>query len=158
MLGIGILCLLGAGAMFRLLNLSASFAAGVYLFTLTSVGAMLCLPALAALRQPRAKLARAVTSVSRWSYAMYLVNIPIFMWLEREAGRALEDPFTAAIAAITGLALTVYASALLHYTFEMPILRWRDRRMSASPKTGAGFKRPRAELCAPRISPSRALL
>ena len=148
-LGIGLLCLCGAGAMYQLLPLGSSFAGGTHLLTLTSLGAMLCLPSLAALRTPRSKLAQAVTLVSKWSYAMYLVNLPIFIWLEREAGRALEEPLTAAVAAASGLMFTVIASAALHYLYETPILRWRDRRLNVSGEAGASPGRLPAEPRAP---------
>ena len=127
----GILCLLGAATMFRLLPLDASFAGRTHLFTLTSLGTMLCLPALAAMRAPRGKFAMGVTLTSKWSYAMYLVNFPIFMWLARESGLGLFEPSTAAIAAATAVLLTVVAAAALHYFYETPILRWRDRRVGA---------------------------
>jgi peptidoglycan/LPS O-acetylase OafA/YrhL len=133
-LACGLLCLLGAGVMFRVLPLNTSFAARTHLFTLTSLGTMLCLPALAAMRTPRGKFALGITFTSKWSYAMYLVNFPIFTWLMRESGLGLLEPSTAAIAATTGLVLTVIASAALHYFYETPILRWRDRRVGAHAK------------------------
>jgi len=76
---------------------------------------------------------------------MYLVNLPIFIWLEREAGRALEEPLTAAVAAASGLMFTVIASAALHYLYETPILRWRDRRLNVSGEVGASPGRLPAE-------------
>jgi peptidoglycan/LPS O-acetylase OafA/YrhL len=135
-LACGILCLAGAAAMFRLLPLNTSFAARTHLFTLTSLGTMLCLPALAAMRPPAGKLAMSITFTSKWSYAMYLVNCPILLWLMRESGRGLLEPLTAAVAATTGLVLTVIASAALHHFYETPILRWRDRRVSPQAKPG----------------------
>ena len=152
-LGIGLLCLCGAAAMYQLLPLKTSFAAGTHLLSLTSLGAMLCLPSLAALRTPRGKLAQAVTLCSKWSYAMYLVNLPILIWLEREAGRALEEPLTASVAAASGLMFTVIASAALHYFYEMPILRWRDRRLRGSGETGANSGRRQGETQAHRDEP-----
>ncbi len=145
----GLLCLLGVGMMFRNLDLNHSSAARTHLFTLTSLGAMLCLPALANMRTSGGKFALGVQLTSKWSYAMYLVNFPIFMWLARESGLGLAEPFTASVAAATAIFLTVVASALLHYGFEMPILRWRDRRLAATseravdtPSTSASSVQP----------------
>ena len=73
---------------------------------------------------------------------MYLVNLPILIWLEREAGRALDEPVTASVAAASGLMFTVVASAALHYFYETPILRWRDRRLRGSGETGANSGQP----------------
>jgi len=128
----GLLCLLGAGAMFRLLPLNVSFAARTHLFTLTSAGAMLCLPALAAIQVSRGKMTLGVTCLSKWSYAMYLVNFPIFMWLARHVAYGLLHPVTAGATAAAGLALSILASAVLHYCYESPILRWRDRHVTAT--------------------------
>ena len=125
----GILCLLAAAWMFRFLPLNSSFAARTHFYTLTSLGAALCLPALTSLRSSGGNLAGGVTFISKWSYAMYLVNFLIFAWLARQAGEGLVEPVTAAVAASTGLLHTVVASAAIHYIYETPILRWRDRRL-----------------------------
>lgn len=133
---VGVLCLLAAVWIFRFLSLRSSFAGRTHLYTLTPLGAALCLPALTHLRHSGSKFGIAVTSLSKWSYAMYLVNFPIFAWLAREAGEGLVEPVTAGVAAATALLLTVVASAALHYLYEMPILRWRDRHLGAAHADG----------------------
>jgi peptidoglycan/LPS O-acetylase OafA/YrhL len=126
-LSLGIASLVGVCWMFRTLPLDESFAARTHLFTLTSIGAMLCLPAVESLRAPGKRTAVAISCVSRWSYSLYLVNFLIFQWLAREAGLGLFETGTALVAAITGLFLSVVASAVVYHGFELPILKLRDR-------------------------------
>ena len=127
----GLLCLFAAGTMFRFLPLNTSFAARTHLFTLTSLGAMLCLPALAALRAAPGKWALGITCLSQWSYALYLVNFPIFMWLWRRVAYGFLHPEIALSTAAGGVVLSILVAAALHYLFERPILRWRDRHVRA---------------------------
>jgi peptidoglycan/LPS O-acetylase OafA/YrhL len=132
----GLLCLVGAGLMFRFLPVNGSFAARTHLFTLTSVGAMLCLPALAALHSVPGKLAGGATRLSQWSYALYLVNVPVFtgcsVWLAGHVHDGFRQPATAGWTAFTAVSLSLLASAALHYGYERPILRWRDRHVRAT--------------------------
>ncbi len=145
----GVACLITAGWMFRNFRLDESFIARTHLFTLTSLGVALCLPWLESLRCPQGALGKAITGLSKWSYSLYLVNFLIFQWLARETGLGLGEPSTAFIAAMTGLFLSVVASALVYYTFELPILRWRDRGRHSKEKAAAPGGTPEA---APNIA------
>jgi len=143
-LALGIAGLVGAGWMFYSLSLDKSFAARTHLFTLTSLGAALCLPALESLRTKGGRGTVAITYLSKWSYSLYLVNFLIFQWLARESGLGLAETGTALVAASTGVFLSVFVAAVVYHGFELPILKWRDgwtrRNQQKSGTSGTGQK------------------
>ncbi|WP_157195830.1 acyltransferase family protein [Bradyrhizobium sp. YR681] len=76
--------------------------------------------------------ATSVTALSKWSYSLYLVNIPVIIVIHSiwklEPDVAAATVMSAVIYA--GICL-LFAAALYHY-FERPILNWRDQRTLAT--------------------------
>jgi peptidoglycan/LPS O-acetylase OafA/YrhL len=77
-------------------------------------------------------VAGGITALSKWSYSLYLVNLPVIIVIHSywplERGMALA---TIASAALYGGICIGLAAGLYHY-FERPILSWRDRKILAN--------------------------
>jgi peptidoglycan/LPS O-acetylase OafA/YrhL len=76
-----------------------------------------------------ATAAGAITALSKWSYSLYLVNLPVIIVIHSywPFERSI-DLATVASAALYGGICLVLAAGLYHY-FERPILSWRDRKI-----------------------------
>ncbi len=73
-------------------------------------------------------LDRGLEAVARWSYSMYLCNVPLIImaqqWLGPQAGGSAPVAWAAFLGYLT--VVTVLAAAVYHY-FEYPVTRLRDR-------------------------------
>ncbi|MEP6956537.1 MAG: acyltransferase [Chthoniobacterales bacterium] len=109
------------------------FFARTFRFTLVSLGCALLLPWSSRWQLARETFAsRTVRKVALWSYALYLVHLPLFAVAVHYAS-ADQQP-TAARALLSffaQLATAVFLSALLYRFFEKPITRWRERTAPA---------------------------
>ncbi|MEQ8435133.1 MAG: acyltransferase [Oceanicaulis sp.] len=70
------------------------------------------------------KAPRALVAVGDWSYALYLVHLPIIAALARLWAGAFADGGAAASIAflVTGAALSLAGAAVMHHLFERPVL------------------------------------
>lgn len=98
----------------------------IVLFNAMDIGCALMLPAAFAFRGGPAWLDRPIVWLSLWSYALYLCHRPVMMFLGRRV-RSLEfDAFTIP-PWVAGLLTMLIVAAAVHYLFEAPIMRLRDR-------------------------------
>jgi peptidoglycan/LPS O-acetylase OafA/YrhL len=114
---------------FFVLDLQNSWYARTWLSSVITLGFACCLPWAAALRRLGPDwLETGVHRIALWSYAMYLLNIPMSIWLSQSWGeltaRSVGAGWTVFIV-YWGLVVGL-AAAVFHY-FESPILRLRDR-------------------------------
>lgn len=70
---------------------------------------------------------RLVSWISRTSYSLYLVHLPIIFWVADHVSASWAAWVRAGLATV----LTLAATALLHYGVERPFLRLRDRHYPA---------------------------
>lgn len=126
----GISIIAAAAALAYASVIDQSFSARVFVFSLTGLGAAALLPWLVALNAaPWRAATRAIFALAIWSYALYLVHMPVLrIWQELLPPPA--DWSSAWLQAGIYLALSITAAALTYVGFERPVLRWRDRHFS----------------------------
>jgi len=112
-------------------EIDSSMPARVFVFTLNGLGCALLLPWLTALPTDRNRWSvRSIAALARWSYALYLVHMPIM-----RIGLALLPPVKnfgmAWLYAICFVVMSVAAAALVYRVFERRVLHWRDRLLPA---------------------------
>ena len=103
---------------------------GMAVLTAVSPAAALLVPFCASLPSTRSTLNRYATLISAWSYAIYLCHVPVIRMLGRFFGD--ERLATPAVVVIAWVVVFGVAAAV-HYGFERPVLRWRDRLTAARP-------------------------
>ena len=126
------LCLAATGLFFRL-DKDHGFFARTFFFSLTSLGFALLLPFADQWRTAsRAPLIRATRATARWSYSLYLCNLPIFHLVVAWAGDTSPHPWMhrLGLAALTA-ALCFAAAAFLYRFLEKPILDRRRPELTA---------------------------
>jgi peptidoglycan/LPS O-acetylase OafA/YrhL len=102
----------------------AATVAGALVLTAASFGCALVLPYCSLIRWKRSLFNQGAYLVSVWSYSIYLSHVLIVSSVAARLGDPqLHKPLIIAIA----WASTFAASAAVYYSFERPILRWRDR-------------------------------
>ncbi len=81
--------------------------------------------------------ARVVDALARWSYPLYLVNMPV-LWAMTLVGQG-QSPvaLTGVLRFLVWLMLSLLFAALVHRSLERPLLAWRARVLSVSPATSA---------------------
>lgn len=100
---------------------------GVILFTLTSAGLALLLPAITRLPRPTPWLARTVTGISLVSYSAYLVHYSLVIPLLRQLNAAGYLPLGAGLALYLPLSLLLAAG--VYALYEKPMMRCRDLQL-----------------------------
>ncbi len=104
-----------------------SVPARVFAFSLNGMGCALLLPWLASLpSDSERRSVRSIAALARWSYALYLVHMPIM----RIGLALLPMPNSFAVAwgyAICFVMVSVVAAAVVYGVFERRVLQWRDR-------------------------------
>jgi peptidoglycan/LPS O-acetylase OafA/YrhL len=105
----------------------------VFFFTLTSIGAMLMLPALSHW-QPRSRLlVKIITHISLISYSMYLLNQSVIVGLIQHVMPADASQSTRFIAYLVYWACTIGGSTLMYHYIEQPFMRFRDIHFGSIP-------------------------
>lgn len=107
--------------------IDSSVPARVFVVSLNGMGPALLLPWLIGLPTDTERWSvRSIAALARWSYALYLVHMPIMrVWLE-----LLPPAKTFALAwgyAICFVVLSVLAAGVVYGVFERRVLQWRDR-------------------------------
>jgi len=82
------------------------------------------------------KMGRALASVGRYSYSIYLWHIPVKMSVFFVPKRFFSLPFSFAGAFVWYAAGSILVGILMGRLVEMPLLRWRDRKFPS--RSGAG--------------------
>lgn len=106
----------------------------VFSFTLNSIGVVFILPFLSNLKSGKGFFFRLFSRVSLISYSMYLVNYTLVkVWIvekipwDETIGNSLAIAF---LRPASYWFLTITISILIYKYFELPILKWRDRKKS----------------------------
>ncbi len=107
--------------------------ARTFRFTLVSLGCALLLPSCSRWQLARETCSsRAVRSIALWSYAIYLVHLPLFALAAHYASADQQPTAARALLAFSlQIASAVFLSALLYRFFEKPLTRWRERAAPA---------------------------
>ncbi len=129
LLGLGIVAVGISYRAFFVLDLQTSWFAKTWLSSLITFGFALMLPWASAVTSVGwARLDRGIRQIARWSYSMYLCNVPLIimaqLWFAPQANASVTVAlglFVAYVALVTGL------SALVYTYYERPVMRWRDR-------------------------------
>ena len=78
-----------------------------------------------------------VDALARWSYPLYLVNMPV-LWAMMLVGQGQSPAAsTGVLRFLVWLTLSLLFAALVHRYLERPLLAWRARVLSVSPATSA---------------------
>ena len=102
--------------------------ARILLLPATSLGGLLFVVCGLSWSQPPPILGVAAERCARWSYALYLVHMPVFHLLMKGLGPTPAGDVVGALLRWTlFMATAVLLAALVERFFERPILRWRDR-------------------------------
>jgi peptidoglycan/LPS O-acetylase OafA/YrhL len=103
---------------------------GAWVLIAASLACALVLPYCSSIPWKRSVLNQCAYYVSVWSYSIYLSH-DLIIWKvgSRLGDPDLHNPFVIAIA----WGLTFAVSAAVYYSFESPILRWRDRMTERRP-------------------------
>ena len=127
-----------AAAGFFLLPRDASIVAGIGLFALAGAGSALAV--LASGERDRAA-SRATAALARWSYPLYLINMPVLLAMTLLDFGQSGDATSGAVRFIVWLALSIAFAAAVHRFVEAPLIAARTRRLarpgdaSAAPAT-----------------------
>jgi peptidoglycan/LPS O-acetylase OafA/YrhL len=92
----------------------------------------LLLPLFDGLRARKGLIASAITSISLWSYSMYLCHMLIYQGLKPLVGYDSLTSLEKVVFKSVSLGLIVLFSALNYRYFELPLTRLRDRQRSLS--------------------------
>ncbi len=97
-------------------------------FTLNGLGAALILPAALSWSPKRdSRIVLITSNLALWSYALYLVHLPIMrIWLRPGVSPSI-NWITASLSALVFIVLSIIAAALVYRIFERPVLKLRDR-------------------------------
>ncbi len=117
------------------------FFARTFRFTFVSLGFALLLPWCSGWQLRReTPVSSAVRRVALWSYALYLVHLPLFALAAHLASADQQPSLARAVLAFGAqLAVAILVSALLYRFFERPITRLRERAAPAVARLfGAG--------------------
>ena len=126
---------------FFVLDLQNSWYARTWLSSVITLGFACCLPWAAHLRRlGPAWLETAVHRIALWSYALYLINLPLHVWMTQSWAEVARQSLLAGWTLFGLYVLLATALAALVYTYyERPILRLRERlplcRESKAPAT-----------------------
>jgi peptidoglycan/LPS O-acetylase OafA/YrhL len=109
------------------------FFARTFRFTLVSLGFALLLPWCSSWQLTReTPVSIAVRRIALWSYALYLVHLPLFAVAAHYAAADQQPSLVRALLAFWAQVLAaVFVSALLYRFFERPITRLRERAAPA---------------------------
>jgi len=106
------------------------------LFSATSLGFALLMPAVMDLSVPRKSVVEALwRNMALWSYSLYLSNLLIYnliqtFWVEP----AHKTKFNAILATVAYLAVSVLLSAFVYRHYELPMMKLRDSSSMARTK------------------------
>lgn len=106
-----------------------AFFARTFRFTLVSIGFALLLPASSAWKPSREFFGgRVIRLIALWSYALYLVHLPMMELVQQHAFPEWQRSFPQALASFTlQIGGSIAASALLYHGFEARCTRLRER-------------------------------
>lgn len=127
--GAGVTLLMISAVVFFLADRDADFFSRTALFSVTSLGFALLMPAAMDLRIPRNSLLESFwRKMALWSYSLYLSNLLIYnliraFWLDT-ADKTVSN---ALLATIVYLASSILVSALVYRHYELPAMQLRDR-------------------------------
>lgn len=117
-----------ASVIFSVGELDSSDLTRIGLFTVTSVGFALMLPAFDGLRPQPSVLTRVVGNIALWSYSLYLVHTLVALVVVKLAARVHYTHFIISLATflISSLA-SICISSLIYAYFEKPITDLREK-------------------------------
>lgn len=127
--GAGITLLITSAVVFFSANRDADFFSRTALFSVTSLGFALLMPAAMDSPVPRSSLLEFFwRRMALWSYSLYLSNLLIHnliqaFWLDT----ADRTAFNAILASLVYIAASILASALVYRHYERPMMNLRDR-------------------------------
>ncbi|MGI8821503.1 MAG: acyltransferase family protein [Chthoniobacterales bacterium] len=109
------------------------FFARTFRFTFVSLGFALLLPCCSSWQLTRETFwSTSIRRIALWSYALYLVHLPLFELAARFAAADRQPTAARALLAFSlQIASAVVLSALLYRFFEKPLTRWRERAAPA---------------------------
>ncbi len=116
-----------------LLTGSAPAIPAAWLLTMVPLGSALILPRASRLQPSAGWWSAAVTSVSKWSYSIYLCHLPILLLLLDALHDGNRGPVGKVLVRAAAVAATITLSALLYRFFEKPILDLTPRDRFAPP-------------------------
>ena len=127
--GAGVTLLIISAVVFFSANRDADFFSRTALFSVTSLGFALLMPAAMDLRAPRNSIVESFwRKVALWSYSLYLSNLLIYnliraFWLDTTDNTVLN----AILATVVFIGASVLVSALVYRHYELPVMELRDR-------------------------------
>ena len=116
-----------------LLSGSAPAIPAAWLLTMVPLGSALILPRASRLQPPAVWWSAIVTSVSKWSYSIYLCHLPILLLLLDALHDGNRGPVGKVLVRTAAVAATLVCSAGLYRFFEKPILDRTPRDRFAPP-------------------------
>lgn len=120
------------------------FFARTFRFTAVSLGFALLLPWASSWTLRRESLSSsAVRRIALWSYALYLVHLPMFSLIARLFPETSSSAIRALACFATQLGCAIALSAILHHFYEKPWMRLRDRVAPAASKQAVDERRDR---------------
>ncbi|MBM7406599.1 MULTISPECIES: acyltransferase family protein [Sphingomonas] len=127
-LGVGLLMLVASAVYIQNVDYTTDLFARTLLFNVVSIGAMLCLPSVRALRRPKSPVVVwVITMTSVLSYSAYLCHWMILMALEMVQRHLPGTLVIAALLSCVFVGSVIVVSALSYMLVEVPFLRLRDR-------------------------------
>lgn len=128
-LTLGLICFGISYRSFYVIDLQTSWFAKTWLSSLITLGFALMMPWARALGSTGwVPLDQTTNAIARWSYSMYLWNVPLIIAAQIWFGDAARASAGVAIPAFfVYLGLVLGLSALVYSCYERPMMRWRDR-------------------------------
>jgi len=132
----GLTLLTASAVVFYTTNRDQDFFSRTLLFSVTSLGFALLMPAVMDLSVPRKSVVEALwRNMALWSYSLYLSNLLIYnliqtFWVEP----AHKTKFNAILATVAYLAVSVLLSAFVYRHYELPMMKLRDSSSMARTK------------------------
>ena len=129
----GMVLLVVSAVVFFSANRDADFFSRTALFSLTSLGFALMMPAAMDLRIPRAPVVEALwRKLALWSYSLYLSNLLIYnliqvYWLET----AEKTVLNAILSSTVFVGCSIIVSAFVYRHYELPMMELRDKPVLA---------------------------
>lgn len=113
-------------------ELDHSFFARTSLFNLLQLSvALLIVAGVGRIQLPYGTVA-GVTALSKWSYSLYLINLPVIIVIHSFWRLEPHASLATFISAVLYASICLILAAGLYHYFERPILGWRDRKTLAT--------------------------
>lgn len=116
-----------AAAGFFVLPRDASLVAGAGLFVLAGAGSALAVVAVGSSARP---MPTAIRTLSRWSYPLYLVNMPVLLAMTLLGFGQGSDAADGMLRFILWLTVSILLAAVIHRFAEAPLMAMKARRLA----------------------------